>query len=198
MSDSSLSSTLFQRLLAPVRDDDAWKRLVDLYGPFVYRRCRQLGVPAEDAADVGQDVFRAVFKDIRDFRREPGLSFRAWLGGITEHKVKDYWRRQAKNPQAKGGSAARDELNQVAAPNGDSSTMSDDAAEKTEVLRRALNLIEARSGEPTWKAFIRFLRDGRSAAEVAAELGMTPGAVHVAVCRVRKRLREEFGPLLEL
>ena len=35
------------------------------------------------------------------------------------------------------------------------------------------------------------------AAEMAAELGMSVGAVFVAKSRVLKRLREEFGDLLE-
>jgi hypothetical protein len=32
---------------------------------------------------------------------------------------------------------------------------------------------------------------------VAVELGTTPGAVYIAKSRVLKRLREEFGDLLE-
>ena len=46
-------------LLAQVRanDSDAWDRLVGLYAPFVFQYCRQARLPAEDAADVFQEVF---------------------------------------------------------------------------------------------------------------------------------------------
>jgi RNA polymerase sigma-70 factor (ECF subfamily) len=47
--------------------------------------------------------------------------------------------------------------------------------------------------ERTWQAFWRTAVDGRSAADVGAELGMTPGAVRVAKSRVLHRLREELG-----
>ena len=39
---SSISSTLLERIRN--RRPEAWQRLVDLYGPVVYRWCRQLGV----------------------------------------------------------------------------------------------------------------------------------------------------------
>ncbi len=62
---SSISSTLLERVRA--RRPDAWQRLVDLYGPVVYRWCRQLGVGQADAADVVQDVFAAVAADVSRF-----------------------------------------------------------------------------------------------------------------------------------
>ena len=39
--------------------------------------------------------------------------------------------------------------------------------------------------------------EGQVAKDVAADLGMTPGAVRVAKCRVLQRLREELGDLIE-
>ena len=62
-------------LLALVKAGDpaAWGRLVDLYGPLVYGWCRGSGLQAEDAADIGQEVFTAVASAIGEFRRErPG------------------------------------------------------------------------------------------------------------------------------
>src|SRR5581483_11963710 len=64
--DTSLS------LLARVRgrEADAWYRFVHLYSPLVYRWCRQAGLQQADAADVGQEVFRAVAQRIGEFRRD--------------------------------------------------------------------------------------------------------------------------------
>ena len=39
--------------------------------------------------------------------------------------------------------------------------------------------------------------EARRPADVAAALGLTPGAVYIAKSRVLKRLREEFGDLIE-
>jgi RNA polymerase sigma-70 factor (ECF subfamily) len=44
-------------------------------------------------------------------------------------------------------------------------------------------------------AFRETVLAARPAVDVAAELGMTPGAVRVAKCRVLQRLREELADL---
>src|SRR5262245_31027019 len=52
------SSGLLERVKA--QDQAAWERLVSLYSPLLYRWCRQAGLQAEDARDIGQEVFTAV------------------------------------------------------------------------------------------------------------------------------------------
>ncbi len=49
----------------------------------------------------------------------------------------------------------------------------------------------------TWQAFWECVVNGRPAAEVGAELGLSAGAVRVAKCRVLARLRQELDGLLE-
>jgi RNA polymerase sigma-70 factor (ECF subfamily) len=146
---------------------------------------------------VAQEVFLAAFKSIAGFTRAgPHSSFRGWLLGIAANKMKDFVRHEARQPQGQGGSDAQGWINQVAAPVDDSSALADEAAERVGVVRRALQMLEADFQERTWRAFWGFDIDGQPAADVAAELGMTANGVHIAACRVRKRLRDEFGELL--
>ena len=70
-------------------------------------------------------------------------------------------------------------------------------AEPGGLYRRALELIQAEFEERTWRAFLMVTVEARLPADVAAELGTTPGAVYIAKSRVLKRLREEFKDLLE-
>jgi hypothetical protein len=49
----------------------------------------------------------------------------------------------------------------------------------------------------TWKAFWRVVVDGRKAAVVAAELGLSPAAVYKHRERVLRRLRQELRGLLD-
>jgi RNA polymerase sigma-70 factor (ECF subfamily) len=49
----------------------------------------------------------------------------------------------------------------------------------------------------TWQAFIRFVVEGRPAAQVAGEQGVTESAVVQAKFRILKRLRNEAGELLD-
>jgi RNA polymerase sigma-70 factor (ECF subfamily) len=194
--ESSVSTSLLGRLQA--QEGPAWERLVGLYGPTVRGWCRHLGLAPEDAADVGQEVFHAVAGAIGDFRRDrPGDSFRGWLWTITRHKALDHRRREAGRAKAVGGTTAQEHLAQV--PNADGPADSDAApvsAGTDAVYRRALELIRSEFAERTWKAFWGVAVDGRPVADVAAEQGMTAGAVYIAKTRVLRRLREEFADLL--
>jgi RNA polymerase sigma-70 factor (ECF subfamily) len=191
----SASSSLLER--ARAHDASAWSQLEFVYGPIVLQWCRRARLQDDDAADVKQEVFRAVAGGIDEFRRNrPGDSFRGWLFGITRHKINDLFRRLAKTPAALGGSDIRNRLEQEPDPlTDDASSRSD--AETGELLRRALELLRTGFAEPTWKAFWQIVVEDRSPAEVAAELNMNTGAVYTAKSRVLRRLREEFAGLEE-
>ena len=192
---SSVGATLLVRLRAG--QAGAWERLVRLYGQTVYVWCRGAGVSEADAADVSQEVFAAVARHIADFRRErPGDSFRGWLWTITRNKVRDHWRRHADGVQAAGGTTAQQVMNQVP-EDGLPDTEAGAEAEASDLYRRALELIRSEFEERTWRAFLMVTVEGRLPADAAAALGTTPGAVYIAKSRVLKRLREEFGDLLE-
>ena len=191
----AVGSTLLERLRAG--RTDAWERLARLYGPTVYVWCRRAGVPEADAADVSQEVLAAVARHLADFRRErPGDSFRGWLWTITRNKVRDHWRRHVDQVKASGGTTAQEVMNQVPEDGLPESEAGADG-QASDLYRRALELIRSEFEERTWKAFLMVTMEGRLPADVAAALGMTPGAVYIAKSRVLKRLREEFGDLIE-
>jgi RNA polymerase sigma-70 factor (ECF subfamily) len=186
-SDSTSSSLLMQ---VKNKDPDAWRRFADLYGPMVYQWCRQAGLTEPDVADVGQNVFAAVFRNIHGLRLDgPKDSLRGWLWRITRNEVVTLHRQRAKQPRAAGGTDAQQAIQQL--PDFFSS---DDTPPSSgtqhHLLRRAVQLIENEFELHTWRAFWRTAIDGQSAPEVADELEMTPGAVRLAKHRVLKRLRD--------
>lgn len=190
----SISSTLLQRVKQ--QRPEAWERLVDLYGPIVYRWCRQSGLRREDAADVVQEVFRAVARQIGSFRRDrPGDSFTGWLGTITRNKVRDHFRRGQDRPDARGGTDAQVQLQQIPEPPDFSEATSRQEVHSL-LSRRALDLVRAEFENRTWEAFWRATVDGQTAAHIAEDLGMTVNAVYKAKSRVLRRLRRELGELL--
>ena len=65
------------------------------------------------------------------------------------------------------------------------------------VLRCLLDLVEQEFEPKTFRAFRRLTLDDASGAEVAAELGMSVGAVYVAKSRVMQRIREEAAGLID-
>ena len=186
-------------LLIRVRsnDENGWRRLVRLYEPLVVRWCRRMGLAEENAADVSQEVFQAVTKQIGQFRRErAGDSFRGWLYGITRNKVLDVWRKQADSPAAIGGSTIQQWFQQT--PDQYDAKSEDAPQEFQEVLRRAMDLVQVEFTDKSWKAFWQVTIEGRKAVDVAADLEISPGAVYIAKSRVLKRLREELDGLEEI
>jgi RNA polymerase sigma-70 factor (ECF subfamily) len=71
----------------------------------------------------------------------------------------------------------------------------DTGPEERALFHRALQMVRGEFEERTWQAFWQTVIDGRAPKDVAADLGMSPGAVRVAKSRVLHRLREELGDL---
>lgn len=188
----STSTSLLERLKR--REPLAWQRLCQLYSPLVYSWCRRFGVAQEDAADVAQEVFRAVHSHIAEFRRdEPGHSFRGWLWTITRNKIRDHFRSCAGRAQATGGTDAQLKMlelpDDAVAPFGTSS----DVWQAKSSLLSGLEIVQAEFEDRTWQAFWRTVVDDQPTAQVAEELHMSVNAVRLAKSRVLRRLREEFG-----
>ena len=217
MSSSKIrSSGTSLSLLARVRADDAgaWNRLVTLYAPLVFHWCRRAQLQEHDIEDVFQEVFQAVLTHIRDFRKERrGDTFRGWLYTITRNKIRDYHRRAQREPHGEGGTEAMQRFSQLEAPASRTEDVdlssaalatkaaaadgvADDADVERALYHRALGMIRGEFHERTWKAFWRTAVEDRSASDVAAGLGMSPGAVRVAKSRVLRRLPEETGNAL--
>jgi len=192
----SISSTLLDQIRA--RRPEAWQRLVDLYGPVVYRWCRQLGVGRADAADVVQEVFAAVAAGAVRFRREtPEHSFGAWLRTITRSKVCDHFRRRRGLLDAEGGTDAQQRLLNLPEPAEESLSLSAPLATDTRFVHRALEVVRAEFEPRTWDAFWRIAVDGQSPAEAAAAMRMSLSAVYQAKSRVLRRLRRELSDSAE-
>jgi RNA polymerase sigma-70 factor (ECF subfamily) len=182
-------------LLERVRthDQDAWRRLVAVYGPLVYGWCLRAGLQPADAADVGQEVFTAVARAIGTFRRDrEGDSFRGWLFTITRNKLRD--RTAAPGVVGTGGSDAQRRLGGLPA---DLEPDEPAGPETAALCRRALEAVRSEFEASTWTAFWRAHVEGDAPADIAADLGLTPNAVYLAKSRVLRRLREEFASLAD-
>ena len=66
--DKTTSVTLLERVRD--RDEEAWRRLLFLYGPLIARWCSHWGVRDQDADDIQQEVFLAVAAGVDAFRRD--------------------------------------------------------------------------------------------------------------------------------
>jgi RNA polymerase sigma-70 factor (ECF subfamily) len=192
----SLSSSLVERLRE--QDVEAWQRLTEVYGPLVYAWCRRAGLTPPDAADVVQEVFIAISRAIKSFRRDrPGSTFHGWIATITRNKIQDHFRRCATQPLAVGGSDVQQLLHNLAAMNDENGSCElPSAADRRILLGRVTQLVRAEFEDRTWQAFWLTTVDDVPSADAALRLSISVNAVYKARSRVLRRLREELEGLL--
>jgi RNA polymerase sigma-70 factor (ECF subfamily) len=190
-------------LLAKVRsrDKQAWDRLVSLYTPLVDSWCRLAYLQEADAADVRQEVFMAVTRNIAEFHRDQTTgTFRGWLRTIFRSKLNDHWKKVNKGgPVETGGSDAYRRLLQIPSPSPEllNGAAADEEEECGLLYRRAVELLLTDFEERSRRAFWAVVVDGRPPRDVAADLGISANAVYLIKARVLSKLREEFEGLLE-
>lgn len=191
-SSSSTSTSLIER--ARQLDPQAWRRLCAIYGPLVYHWARRAGLQDNDAADVGQEVFRTVVARIGAFEGQRAEStFRGWLWTITRNKIGDHLRGQAARPRMLGDAVGLRPQFQTPLTESDASSDADGFDSQSSVLHHALTLIRDEFEDNTWQAFWRSTVDRQTTQQIGEELGMTPHAARQAKYRVLKRLRIEMA-----
>jgi RNA polymerase sigma-70 factor (ECF subfamily) len=190
-----MTSSLLVRLT--LRDEEAWQRVVRLLYPLVRSWCVRTGLTADDAADVTQEVFRTLAGNIQRFERDNGKnSFRGWLWGITQNHLRNYQRGQRGAAIGIGGTDALRRIEVLEQP--EAKSEDGRADERVLLLRRAVEILRADIEERTWTAFWRAVVEGHSPADIGADLGMTANAVYLIKARLLRRLRDEFGELIEM
>lgn len=183
-------ASLLERLRQPF-EPEAWARFVALYTPLMYAWGRRAGLQEQDAADLVQDVFVTLLQVLPTFTYDRHQSFRRWLRALTMNNWSNSRKKWSNRVlRAQGGDpdrvAGADEL---------------EALWETEYQQnlagQALCIMQADFQETTWKACWEVVAAGRPAVAVAAELGLTVGAVYVAKFRVLDRLRRELHGMLD-
>jgi RNA polymerase sigma-70 factor (ECF subfamily) len=182
-------ASLLERLRQPF-DPDAWSRFVSLYTPLIYSWTRRAGLQEQDALDIVQNVFVILLRVLPTFSYDRDQSFRRWLRTVTLNT----WRNARKRSENRvhHGAADADLL-----PGPDELEAVWESEYRQHVVARALCVMRADFQETTWKACWEMVVNGRPAADVAADLGITVGAVYAAKVRVLNRLREELQGLLD-
>src|SRR5687767_9331885 len=101
MPETSLS--LLERLQNGA-DDQAWRRLTELYTPLIHGWLKRYALPSTDVEDLTQDVMTALVRELSEFRRHRVGSFRHWLKLIAINRLRGFWRERDVRTQPTGGS----------------------------------------------------------------------------------------------
>jgi RNA polymerase sigma factor (sigma-70 family) len=165
--------------LGSVAESTVEARLYEQHADLIYRYCLRTLGSREDAEDATQTTF---FQAVRAMRRGVVPAFeQAWLLTIAKNECRSRHRANGRRRQLE---LVRDPqaIAEVAeAPNGSDGTLigvQEALGRLPEMQRRALLLRE-------WQ--------GRSYAEIAAELGVTRPSVEALLFRARRGLARELG-----
>jgi RNA polymerase sigma-70 factor (ECF subfamily) len=149
-----------------------------------------------DVDDLVQDVMAVVIQELASFRHSgrPG-AFRTWLRRIAVNRLREFWRQRRLAPAA-GGSDLQRKLDEL---QDDHSRLTQqwDREHDRHLVQRLLERIASDFQPTTWRAFRAFVLEGKTAAAVAADLGISEGAVWTAKSHVLKRLRQMARDLLD-
>ena len=186
-----------------------------MYRPLVERWLRGRGFNAEAVDDITQRVMIRVWEKLHTFSPDgKHRSFRRWLATVTTRCISNYFREKlgkktpeestgAPRAKAVGGSEFRDVVAGMRDPQ---SLLRQewDRQHDEHVLGVLLATIEEQIRREAWQvhpltyeAFRRVALLEESVADVAEDLGMSPGGVRLARYRVLARLREVGRELFE-
>jgi RNA polymerase sigma factor (sigma-70 family) len=160
-------------------DAKAYRRVLEELAPIlrglVKRRLSRYGLGAEEAEDVVQETLLAVHLKRQTWdERQPLLP---WVRAIAQNKLVDSLRRRGRHVHV-----PLDELSEAPAVDDEPVAMNGVDA------KRVLSRLEGRQRDIVLAISI----EGASARQVADRLGMTEGAVRVALHRALKSLAAAF------
>ncbi|MBI3462391.1 MAG: sigma-70 family RNA polymerase sigma factor, partial [Planctomycetes bacterium] len=153
MSDSPATRpSLLVRIREP-RDSEAWSQFVDIYAPLIYGFFRKNGLQDADAADLTQDVLRAVAKAARELDYDPRRgSFRGWLFTIARNKLRNFLAGQGRRCRGSGDTDMQSLLEQLPAPDEDQQAEWDEEYDRR-LFDWAAAQVQTEVQESTWQAF---------------------------------------------
>lgn len=176
-------------------DHEAWRQLVELYAPLVYRFLRRRGLQDADAADLTQEVLRAVASAIERFNYDPRRgTFRGWLYTVARHKLHTFLKRRQRQ-RCHTEEIETERLLEEPAPDEESALWEQEYRQR--LFDWAAEQVRGHFQAATWQAFWRTAVEGQSPQQAAAALGLSVGAVYIARSRVLARLKEEVQLLEE-
>jgi RNA polymerase sigma factor (sigma-70 family) len=189
------NANLLVRLQDP-KDRAAWDDFVAIYQPVLMQLLARRGLQNSDAEEIVQETFVAIANSIDRWQPDESLgNFRSWLSRVSRNLAINYLTRQPIGVKGTGASDHFEMMNEVPSASTEA-TDEFDLQQKRQVFLLAAERVRVDVQENTWRAFWMSCIDNIPAEKIAAELGMTTGAVYVAKSRVVARLKstiDNFG-----
>lgn len=189
MKDLPSTHPSFLLRLADRDDREAWEEFAQIVTPVLRRVAYSRGLKTLDADELVQEVLITVMNAIGSYgsSSRPG-AFRRWLLTVARNAAINHLHRRPRDQRFREGSVAMEEIASTA-------VASDLLEERihlewqSELFVLACHSLQPQTEPATWSAFWKTAVEGKSAATVAADLGMKVGSVYVARSRVLAKIK---------
>jgi len=165
---------------------EAWDQFYRTYASLLRQSALRYRLPPTELNDCLQEVWRALFVQLRTFRYDPKRGrFNAWLRALVHSKATDLIRRRSRHPtesldgHAEEGLLGRD---------GDPATTYEHRCLQ-QLVHDALAKLRHRVSPSDYRLFHLKWIEGRSVAEIASSLNLTPEKVSCRLHRVKQKFR---------
>ena len=138
------------------------------------------------AEDLVQEIFLAALSSLDKFRGDSQLY--TWLRSIALHKINDFYRRQAREPESKISS----DLDTIKSEQiGDSKQAVHDTIESEEIRQSVHQALEGLPQDYQKVLVLKYL-DEMPVLEISQVMGRSPKSVEGLLSRARKAMRAEL------
>jgi RNA polymerase sigma-70 factor (ECF subfamily) len=175
------------------RNELAWTEFVSAYEPFLRWLIERQAVPERHVPDVVQQVLLGIARSVDGWRDDGDpASFRRWLNRVARNVVVKFMSRERRQIGGQGGTDLLEILDNVPDP-------SDDQAQKYEyeLVVWAADQVRGEFRETSWRAFWATVIENGPVAEVAAQLGVTPGSIYMSRSRIMTRIRAKVKEVVQ-
>ncbi len=186
MSDTRIS--LLERI-RDLEDGASWQEFDQIYRPLLYRYAMARGLDPEEAEEIAQQCMTAIAGGIKSFERR--VSFRGWLHGMIDNKVKDQLRKRKKEVEAKTHDFERPEGRE-----GNPALLWERQWNRTHLLY-CINQVRNEVAPTTFDAFDMYVLQGIPVTEISERLDMSANQIYVAKHRVIARIKSRWGDLAD-
>jgi RNA polymerase sigma-70 factor (ECF subfamily) len=174
--------------------EQAWGEFVMAYEPFLKRLVERLGVPSRHVPDAVQQILAAVVQSVEQWSDDGDPeSFRRWIQRVSRNVVIKFMTRERRQVAGRGGTDLLGQLQEIP----EQPSQEQLRRYEFELIVWAAERVRDEFQATSWAAFWQTLVEGLPVAEVARNLGVSPGSIYMSRSRIMARIRRQVSDVLE-
>jgi RNA polymerase sigma-70 factor (ECF subfamily) len=181
-------------------DQDSWRQFFDTYWQLIYNTGLKAGLTHAEAEEVVQEVVIAVAKKMGEFKTNAAAgSFKAWLLTLTQWRIKDQFRKRAREQDLRADSPEDPTRTAIIERVPDPAVGQLEAEWEGEwqkhLVQTALERVKKQAKPEMFQVFDFMVNKQWSALTVARRLQISLARVYYARCKVAALLKREIKRL---